>query len=150
MIASVNHLDEAALVRILTEPRNSLVKQYQGLFGLGDVKIHFSQAALYTIANQAIEKQTGARGLRRIMESLLLDVMYEAPDSSIKHIVVDKDVALGKKPALCFARGAEVTVAEALDRDDHELTERQQQLLQGSASGSGQEEEAPAAEAISV
>ncbi|KAK3831138.1 MAG: P-loop containing nucleoside triphosphate hydrolase protein [Linnemannia gamsii] len=67
VVASVNQLDEAALVRILTEPRNSLVKQYQGLFGLGDVKIHFSKAALYGIARQAIEKQTGARGLRRIM-----------------------------------------------------------------------------------
>ena len=67
VVASVNQLDETALVRILTEPRNSLVKQYQGLFGLGEVKIHFSQAALRTIARQAIEKQTGARGLRRIM-----------------------------------------------------------------------------------
>jgi len=67
VVASVNHLDSAALVRVLTEPRNSLVKQYQGLFGLGDIKIHFSQEALFTIANQAIEKQTGARGLRRIM-----------------------------------------------------------------------------------
>lgn len=67
VLASVNQLDETALVRILTEPRNSLVKQYQGLFGLGEVKIHFSQAALRTIAGQAIEKQTGARGLRRIM-----------------------------------------------------------------------------------
>ncbi|KAH7044253.1 P-loop containing nucleoside triphosphate hydrolase protein [Linnemannia elongata] len=70
VVASVNHLDEAALVRILTEPRNSLVKQYQGLFGMAGIKIQFSQAALYTIAKQAIEKQTGARGLRRIMVCL--------------------------------------------------------------------------------
>jgi len=67
VVASVNQLDEAALVKILTEPRNSLVKQYQGLFGLGSVKIHFTKAALHGIARQAIEKQTGARGLRRIM-----------------------------------------------------------------------------------
>lgn len=67
VVAAVNHLDEQALVRILTEPRNSLIKQYQGLFGLGEVKIHFSMAALHSIAGQAIEKQTGARGLRRIM-----------------------------------------------------------------------------------
>jgi ATP-dependent protease Clp ATPase subunit len=67
VVASVNHLDEAALVRILTEPRNSLVKQYQGLFGMAEIKIHFSQAALHAVAAQAIEKQTGARGLRRIM-----------------------------------------------------------------------------------
>jgi hypothetical protein len=67
VVASVNQLDEAALVQILTEPRNSLVKQYQGLFELGNIKIHFSKAALHCIARQAIEKQTGARGLRRIM-----------------------------------------------------------------------------------
>ncbi|KAF9995942.1 hypothetical protein BGZ79_010331 [Entomortierella chlamydospora] len=147
VIASVNHLDEAALVRILTEPRNSLVKQYQGLFGLADVKIHFSQSALYTIASQAIEKQTGARGLRRIMESLLLDVMYEAPGSSIKHIVIDKEVVLGKKPAICFARGAESSVTDALDRDDRELGHSHPQLQQQST---GQDEEPPIAEAISV
>ncbi|KAG0047540.1 hypothetical protein BGZ83_007421 [Gryganskiella cystojenkinii] len=143
VVASVNHLDSAALVRILTEPRNSLVKQYQGLFEMGDVKIHFSQAALYTVANQAIEKQTGARGLRRIMESLLLDVMYEAPESSIKHIVIDKEVALGNKPALCFTRGAEASVTAALDRDDVP------QDIQSSASG-GPEDEPLAAEAVSV
>lgn len=72
VVAAVNHLDEQALVRILTEPRNSLVKQYQGLFDLGEVKIHFSMAALHAIAGQAIEKQTGARGLRRIMVRELL------------------------------------------------------------------------------
>ncbi|KAF9138059.1 hypothetical protein BGX30_009637 [Mortierella sp. GBA39] len=138
VVASVNHLDEAALVRILTEPRNSLVKQYQGLFGMAGIKIQFSQAALYTIAKQAIEKQTGARGLRRIMESLLLDVMYDAPGSSIKHIVIDKEVALGKKPAICFSRGAEGPVAEALDRDDQVVGE------------SAQEDESPAVEAISL
>ncbi|GJJ74606.1 ATP-dependent Clp protease ATP-binding subunit ClpX [Entomortierella parvispora] len=130
VVASVNQLDETALVRILTEPRNSLVKQYQGLFGLGEVKIHFTEAALRTIARQAIEKQTGARGLRRIMESLLLDVMYDAPGSSIKHIVIDQAVALGLKPALCFARGAEDAVGAALDSDDRpklDLTRQQQQ-----------------------
>ncbi|KAF9931179.1 hypothetical protein FBU30_010622 [Linnemannia zychae] len=139
VVASVNHLDEAALVRILTEPRNSLVKQYQGLFNMAGVKIQFSQAALYSIAKQAIEKQTGARGLRRIMESLLLDVMYDAPGSSIKHIVIDKEVALGKKPALCFGRGAEGSVAEALDRDDQPMRESVQQ-----------DDEPPAVEAISL
>ncbi|KAG0278634.1 hypothetical protein BGZ95_003538 [Linnemannia exigua] len=119
VVASVNQLDEAALVRILTEPRNSLVKQYQGLFGLGDVKIHFSKAALYGIARQAIEKQTGARGLRRIMESLLLEVMYDAPGSAIKHIVINQDVVEGKREALCFSRGAEEAVSAALNADDN-------------------------------
>ncbi|ORZ13847.1 P-loop containing nucleoside triphosphate hydrolase protein [Lobosporangium transversale] len=152
VVASVNHLDEAALVRILTEPRNSLVKQYQGLFGLADVKIHFSQSALHSIAAQAIEKQTGARGLRRIMESMLLDMMYEAPDSSIKHIVINKEVVLGKKPALCFGRGAESTVTEALDRDDEEFGFRHPQIQETPAAvaGQSQDDEPAAAEAVSV
>ncbi|KAF9413660.1 hypothetical protein BGZ94_000643 [Podila epigama] len=126
VVAAVNHLDERALVRILTEPRNSLVKQYKGLFGLGDVKIHFSLGALHAISAQAIEKQTGARGLRRIMESLLLDVMYDAPGSSIKHVVIDRDVVQGKKPALCFSHGEEGSVEEALVRDDmcHQTAEQ--------------------------
>ncbi|KAG0235588.1 hypothetical protein BGW42_005027 [Actinomortierella wolfii] len=128
VVASVNHLDEAALVRILTEPRNSLVKQYQGLFALADIKMQFTTAALHVIARQAIEKQTGARGLRRIMEALLLDVMYEAPGSSIKHIVIDREVALGKKPALCFARGGETMVEEALSKDEQYMQQQQHQL----------------------
>lgn len=84
MVASVNQLDEAALVKILTEPRNSLVKQYQGLFGLGDVKIHFSKAALSGIARQAIEKQTGARGLRRIMVRPTWDFLFVCLCHSLK------------------------------------------------------------------
>ncbi|KAF9161910.1 hypothetical protein DFQ26_004031 [Actinomortierella ambigua] len=129
VVASVNHLDEAALVRILTEPRNSLVKQYQGLFALADIKMQFSTAALHVIARQAIEKQTGARGLRRIMEALLLDVMYEAPGSSMKHVIIDREVALGKKPAMCFARGGEALVDEALSRDEQYMQQQQQQQL---------------------
>ncbi|KAF8941098.1 hypothetical protein BGZ47_007498 [Haplosporangium gracile] len=127
VVASVNQLDEAALVRILTEPRNSLVKQYQGLFGLDDVKIHFSKAALHGIARQAMEKQTGARGLRRIMESILLDVMYDAPGSVIKHIVIKQDVVEGKREALCFSRGAEEAVSAALDADDNPSSVRLEQ-----------------------
>ncbi|KAF9435491.1 hypothetical protein BGZ76_006176 [Entomortierella beljakovae] len=118
VVASVGHLDEEALVKILTEPRNSLVNQYQGLFGMADVKIHFSTPALHAIAAQAIEKQTGARGLRRIMESLLLDVMYDAPGSSIKDIVIDKDVVQEKKPALCFSRGAGDAAMSAITLDE--------------------------------
>ncbi|KAF9132690.1 hypothetical protein BGW39_011553 [Mortierella sp. 14UC] len=135
VVASVNQLDEAALVRILTEPRNSLVKQYQGLFGLGDVKIHFSKAALYGIARQAIEKQTGARGLRRIMESILLEVMYDAPGSAIKHIVINQDVVEGKQEALCFSRGAEEAVTAALDADDNPSSSVQIDQASHAASG---------------
>ncbi|KAF9931603.1 hypothetical protein FBU30_009876 [Linnemannia zychae] len=134
VVASVNQLDEAALVRILTEPRNSLVKQYQGLFGLGDVKIHFSKAALHSIARQAIAKQTGARGLRRIMESILLDVMYEAPGSAIKHIVVNQDVVDGKREAICFSGGADEAVTAALDEDESPSAVRLGQTMY-SASG---------------
>ncbi|KAI8595754.1 P-loop containing nucleoside triphosphate hydrolase protein [Dissophora ornata] len=120
VVASVNQLDEDSLIRILTEPRNSLVRQYQGLFKLTDVKIRFSRPALQAIAMQAIEKQTGARGLRRIMEMLLLDVMYEAPGSTIRHVVVDKDVALGTKSALCFSEGADDAADAALSEDERD------------------------------
>lgn len=81
-------------------------------------------------------------------ESLLLDVMYEAPGSSIKHIVIDKEVALGKKPALCFARGADAAVEAALNVDDQSLGARdqtQQQLQSG-----GQDDDQSVAEAVSV
>jgi hypothetical protein len=76
--------------------------------------------------------------------------MYEAPGSSIKHIVVDKDVVQGKKPAMCFARGAEGAVTEALDRDDQANTSSQQRQQEQQLQSGGQDEESHAAEAVSV
>ena len=79
VITSVRNLDQDALVRILTEPRNALVKQYQRLFELDGVELEFTEDALEAVADQAILRGTGARGLRAIMEEVLLSVMYEVP-----------------------------------------------------------------------
>ena len=79
LIASVNKLDQAALVQILTEPRNALIKQYQKLFDLDGVELEFTADAVEAIADKAMERGTGARGLRAIIEEVLLNVMYDVP-----------------------------------------------------------------------
>ncbi len=80
VIATLTDLDEAALVTILTEPKNALVKQYQRLFEIEGVKLTFAPDALSAIAKRAIKRKTGARGLRSIMEDILLDTMFELPE----------------------------------------------------------------------
>jgi ATP-dependent Clp protease ATP-binding subunit ClpX len=95
VITSVRNLDRSALIRILTEPRNALVKQYQRLFELDSVELEFRGDALEAIADQAILRGTGARGLRAIMEEVLLPVMYEVPSSpDVVRVVVNRDVVL--------------------------------------------------------
>ena len=90
---SLDSLDKHALVRILTEPKNSLVKQYQKLLELDDVRLEFEGEALEAIAEKAIDRQTGARGLRAIMENVMMDLMYRVPsDNTIKHCIIDKDL----------------------------------------------------------
>ena len=79
MIATLDDLDEEALMRILTEPKNALVRQYQRLFEMEDVQLSFADEAMRTIAKKAIDRKTGARGLRSIMEGILLDTMFELP-----------------------------------------------------------------------
>lgn len=92
IIVSLDALDEEALVRILKEPKNSLIKQYQKLFDLDDVKLHFNDDAIAEIAKKAYDQKTGARGLRTIIENLLLDVMYEIPSrDEIKEVIVTKE-----------------------------------------------------------
>lgn len=92
IIVTLDSLDEDALIRILKEPKNSLIKQYQKLFELDNVKLSFDDEALHEIAQKAIDHKTGARGLRTILEDLLLDVMYEIPSKTdIKEVVVTKD-----------------------------------------------------------
>ena len=92
IIVTLDSLDEDALIRILKEPKNSLIKQYQKLFELDNVKLTFEEKALHEIAQKAIDQKTGARGLRTILEDLLLDVMYEIPSKTdIKEVVVTKD-----------------------------------------------------------
>ncbi|MBQ0125647.1 MAG: ATP-dependent Clp protease ATP-binding subunit ClpX [Clostridiales bacterium] len=93
VIVSLDNLDEPALKRILLEPKNSIIKQYKKLFSLDDMEIEFTDAAISKIAKLAIERGTGARGLRSIMEKFMTPIMYNAPSSDEKHIVIDeKDV----------------------------------------------------------
>ncbi len=98
VIATLEDLDEAALIKILTEPKNALSKQYARLFEMEGMKLTFQQDALAAIAKRAIERKTGARGLRSIMESILLDTMFELPGlEGVEEIQVDKDVVAGVK-----------------------------------------------------
>lgn len=100
VIATLDDLDEAALITILTEPKNALVKQYSVMFNMENVKLTFTKPALAAIAKKAIERKTGARGLRAIMEECLLELMYEIPDMhDVSEIVInDKVITEGKKP----------------------------------------------------
>ena len=102
VIATLTDLDEAALVSILTEPKNALVKQYQRLFDIEGVKLTFTTDALSAIAKRAIKRKTGARGLRSIMEDILLDTMFELPGmASVEEVVVNEEaVDSGAKPLL--------------------------------------------------
>jgi len=99
VLATLHELDEDALVQILTRPKNALVRQYQRLFDFENVKLEFSEPALHTIARQAIDRKAGARGLRSILEHIMLDVMYEIPSqSNIKKCIITEDVVSGKVP----------------------------------------------------
>lgn len=104
VMVSLDLLDEEALVRILTEPKNAITKQYQKLFELDDVKLEFTPEAVKAIAHMAVERKTGARGLRSIMESVMMDTMYEVPsDSGIGICTVTEDAVEGKaKPDLVY------------------------------------------------
>ena len=96
VIATLNDLDEVALVSILTEPKNALVKQYQKLFSMEGVVLTFSDDAVLGIARLALERKTGARGLRSIMESILLDTMYELPSmNNLEEVIITKEVVDG-------------------------------------------------------
>ena len=95
-ITVLDDLDEDALVRVLKEPRNSLVKQYKELLGMDNVELTFTDEALHAIARKTIERKTGARGLRSVMESILLPIMYEVPsDATIIRVTVDEDTVEG-------------------------------------------------------
>src|SRR5699024_3712701 len=90
---SLDLLDEEALVRILSEPKSALVRQYKRLFELDGVQLEFEEEALRAIARKAIERNTGARGLRAIMESIIMDLMYRVPsDDTIESCVVTKEM----------------------------------------------------------
>lgn len=104
MVAVLDDLDEPALMKILVEPKNALTKQYKRLFDLENVQLRFTEGALSAVAKQAIERKAGARGLRAILESLMLDAMYEVPsDPDIKEVIVSEDtVVKGEKPLIVY------------------------------------------------
>ncbi|MDD5216345.1 MAG: ATP-dependent Clp protease ATP-binding subunit ClpX [Methylococcales bacterium] len=96
VVATLEELDEAALIQILTEPKNALIKQYKHLFEMEGAELEFSEDSLSTIAQKAMERKTGARGLRTIVENVLLNTMYEIPSAdNVEKVVVDKEVVLG-------------------------------------------------------
>ena len=101
---SLSSLSEDALVKILSQPKNAIIKQYQALFDLDGVKLEFTDDALGAIAHLAVERKTGARGLRSIMESIMMNIMYEIPsDSSIGICTITKDVVEGNsEPELVY------------------------------------------------
>ena len=106
VIATLQDLDEDALVTILTEPKNALVKQYQRLFELEDTRLTFTDDALKAIAKRAIERKTGARGLRSIMEDILLDTMFELPGmADVEEVVVNEEAVVHAeaKPLMIYA-----------------------------------------------
>ncbi len=101
VVTTLEELDQSALVRILTEPRNALTKQYQRLLSLDKVKLKFTEGALSAIAQKAFSQKTGARGLRAILEDVMLDVMYEVPSQpDMKEVVITEEVILGKSEAI--------------------------------------------------
>ena len=106
VIATLEDLDIGALVKILQEPKNALVKQYAKLFELENVELTFTQDALETIARKAIDRKTGARGLRSIVEAILLDTMFDLPsEDNIAEVVVDGDVVEGRKEPVRVLKG---------------------------------------------
>ena len=97
MIATLEDLDEKSLIKILQEPKNSLTKQYQELFKLDGAKLTFKDTALKEIARKAINKKTGARGLRSILENILLKTMYDLPSQEeIEEVIVDSSAVKGQ------------------------------------------------------
>jgi ATP-dependent Clp protease ATP-binding subunit ClpX len=108
VIATLEDLDEDALKKILTEPKNALIKQYQRLFEMEDVELTFSDEAVGMVARKAIERKTGARGLRAIMESILLDTMYDLPGlEGCEQVVISPEVIEGNaRPLYIYSEKA--------------------------------------------
>jgi len=109
VIATLEELDEPALVRILKEPKNALTRQYQKLFEMEGVHLRFTDGALAAIAREALKRKSGARGLRAIMENIMLDVMYDIPSQpNIKEVLISEEVVTNKEqPIILFQKAAE-------------------------------------------
>ena len=110
VITSLHDLDESALVRIMKEPKNALTKQYTKLFEMENVKLTFTEGSLEAISRQALERKSGARGLRAIMENIMLDAMYDVPSMpDVEEVVISKEVVEKKeKPLMVFSSASKV------------------------------------------
>ncbi len=98
IVVGLDALDENALVKILTEPKNAVIRQYKKLFEIDGVQVEFEDDALVEVAKMAIKLKTGARGLRSVLESIMLELMYDVPtDKTIEKVIITKDVVIGEK-----------------------------------------------------
>ena len=113
IIASLDDLDEKSLIKILKEPKNSLIKQYKRLFEFEDVELEFQDEAISEIAKKAITKKTGARGLRSILENILLKTMFELPDmENVIKVTVDRSSVKGNSdPIVTYGKKSTTSVA---------------------------------------
>jgi ATP-dependent Clp protease ATP-binding subunit ClpX len=109
VVATLSELDEEALVDILTQPKNALVKQYQKLFEFEDVRLRFSEGSLRAVARQALKRKSGARGLRSILETVMLDLMYDIPSrDDVEECVISEEVIdQGAEPLMVLKQKAE-------------------------------------------
>ncbi|MBF0559931.1 MAG: ATP-dependent Clp protease ATP-binding subunit ClpX [Nitrospirae bacterium] len=109
VVATLEELDEAALITILTQPRNALIKQYQKLFSMDNVKLKFTEGALSAVAKKAVDRKTGARGLRAILEDVMLDVMYEIPSKRgvVECIISEEAISHKERAILVYEDRAE-------------------------------------------
>lgn len=118
VVAPLESLSRDAMVRIMTEPKNAIIKQYQYMFEMDGVELEFEQDALYEIADKTLEYKTGARGLRSVIENLLMKYMYEIPsDSSVKKLTVTKDVVDGKCEAVIETGDSDIKQEDLSTRD---------------------------------
>lgn len=124
---ALSALDVPALVKVLTEPRNSLVRQYEQLFQLSSIELRFTSPALWAIAETASKMGTGARALRTVMERLLGDTMFEVPGSTVKYVAVTEDVAKKVCPPIYFTRDRRGRFQGLIAREEEEWEERKRQ-----------------------
>ena len=113
IIATLNDLDEKSLIKILKEPKNSLIKQYQKFFEFENAELEFKEEALKEIAKKAISKKTGARGLRSILENILLKTMFDLPElENVLKVTVDKSAVVGDTvPIVTYGKKQKISVA---------------------------------------
>lgn len=128
IITSLNPLTNADLLRILTEVKGSLVSQYTALFGYSGVEIRFTTPALREVAHMAQERGGGARGLRGIMETILLDAMYEVPGSSVRYVLINERVVKGGIPALYWSRGQGTAFLQEWAAEERETEKKDQKI----------------------